>query len=360
MPPKTQKTAPAPAALEGYSYDQLRPLVRPTLDAGLSVLVLGHPGIGKSTLAAELAREMKLPMIDIRLAQRDPAEIGGVYFPNREKQVIELMAPDWVKKACAEPCFVFLDEINAAVTKLHQAAAYQIVLEKRVGPFKFHDQTVVMAAGNLEEDKAIVTPLSSALCNRFAHYLMRPSASSWLKWAAQVGIDERIMAFIKTYGEEVLYQAGDSLAFPTPRSWEMASRVMRRAEPADHKRVAAACVGAPMADRLFKYLEIYRKVDAAGIIRDGAVMDFRNAEPSFMYAAVFAVAGYSVTASLEDKHLDNLVRFLDSPGLDAEYQILFLRHLRGRNRELLGRLKPLPAFRKLAANLVHLQVSLYQ
>jgi predicted metal-dependent peptidase len=217
---------------------------------------------------------MSRPLIDIRLAQRDPAEIGGVYFPNRERRVIELLAPDWVMQACAGPCFVFLDEINAAVTKLHQAAAYQIVLEKRVGPFAFHAGTVVMAAGNIEEDRAIVTPLSSALCNRFAHYLMRPDVESWLKWAATAGMDERILAFVKTYGEEVLYKAGDDNAFPTPRSWEMASRVMARAEPADHKRVMAACVGAPMADQFFKYIEIYRKVDAAKIMAGGATLDF--------------------------------------------------------------------------------------
>jgi MoxR-like ATPase len=360
MPPKPQKIVPT-LSLEGYSYDQLRPLVQATLDAGISVLVLGHPGIGKSTLAIELAKTMARPLIDIRLAQRDPAEIGGVYFPNRDKQVIELLAPDWVKKACAEPCFVFLDEINAAVTKLHQAAAYQIVLEKRVGPFTFHPGTVVMAAGNLEEDRAIVTPLSSALCNRFAHYLMRPDVASWLRWAAAAGINEQIMAYIKTYGEEVLYKAGNDYAFPTPRSWDMASRVMEKAAPADHKRVVAACVGAPMADQFFKYLDIYRKVDAAKIIQNGAALDFtKNSEPSFIYAAVFAVAGYSVTAPLADKHLENIVKFLNSPGLDAEYQILFLRHLRSRAKDLLARLKPLPEFRKLATNLVNLQASLYQ
>ena len=131
---------------KGYTWLELRDLARVTLDAGVSALMLGHPGVGKSALAKTLASEMKIPLIDIRLAQKDPAEIGGVYFPDKENGVLKLLAPDWVKNACNEPCFVFLDEINAAVSKLHQAAASQIVLEKRVGPFIFHPKTVVMGA----------------------------------------------------------------------------------------------------------------------------------------------------------------------------------------------------------------------
>ena len=42
----------------GYTFDQLFPLIRATLDAGISVLLLGSPGIGKSTLAMELAKVM--------------------------------------------------------------------------------------------------------------------------------------------------------------------------------------------------------------------------------------------------------------------------------------------------------------
>ena len=154
---------PSASMSEAYTYEQLFPLVKATLEAGISVLILGPPGIGKSTLAAALAKHIAKPLIDIRLAQKDPAELGGVYFPNRDTKTLELLPPSWVKKACDEPCLVFLDEINAAVTRLHQAAAYQIVLEKRIGDYAFHPGTIVLAAGNREDDQSIVTPISAAL-----------------------------------------------------------------------------------------------------------------------------------------------------------------------------------------------------
>jgi len=348
---------------EGTPYETLLPLVGAILTTGTSVLLRGHPGVGKSALAAELARRLDLPLVDIRLAQRDPADIGGVYFPDRERGVLDLYPPDWVRAACDAPTFIFLDELNAAVTRLHQSVAYQIVLEHRIGPFKFHPSTVVLAAGNLEEDNAIVTSLSSALCNRFAHFILRVDAAGWVRWGNAAGVDPRILAYIGFSGEPALYENSGELAFPSPRSWEMASRVLSVLHDEDAKRGVAACVGPAEAEKLFSFLRIYGRVDVDAILKKGKEMDFtrgKDADPSFIYAAVFAVAsalcrpGRQVTAV----ELDHTVKFLRSPGLDPEYTMLFLKHLKARSN-LLEALRRLPEFRALAGELVDLRRGLY-
>jgi hypothetical protein len=181
---------------------------------------------------------------------------------------------------------------------------------------------------------------------------------SWLEWAARDGIDARIMAFIGAMGEEFLYQASDDYAFPTPRSWAMASRVMAKVDEADLKRVVAACVGSAMADQLVRYAQLYQRVRADKIVQKGEAMDFtagKNAEPSFVHAAVFCVAEYLARHGADDAHLEHVVRFLRSPGLDPEYQFLFLRHVRARAEGVLQRLKPLGSFRNLAGELVGLR-----
>ncbi|HNV72756.1 MAG TPA: hypothetical protein PKO06_23810, partial [Candidatus Ozemobacteraceae bacterium] len=48
--------------IDGYSYPELFPLVKTFLQTGVSVLVRGHPGVGKSTMARELARDLALPL----------------------------------------------------------------------------------------------------------------------------------------------------------------------------------------------------------------------------------------------------------------------------------------------------------
>lgn len=354
-----------PRRPKGYTWLELRELARMTLDAGVSALMLGHPGVGKSALAKTLAEEMAIPLIDIRLAQKDPAEIGEVYYPDKEIGVLKLLAPDWVRRACDEPCFVFLDEINAAVSKLHQAAAYQIVLEHRVGPFVFHPKTVVLGAGNLEEDNAIVTPLSSALANRFAHFQLRVDKKTWVEWGMDNGIDARILGYISWMGEEGLYlNTGDTLAFPSPRSWEMASKILQKSPNYDSKRIVNSCVGEAAAEGFAAWLLLYGKVDPEAIVKRGQKIDFtskKNNEPSFRYAAIFAVGSWFVSnfAKLETKHFENLMDFATSKGLDPEYQFLFIIKL-NRSKDLIGKLKVLKSFQKLSSELVTIRSEFYK
>ncbi len=362
MSPKKIPQTPV-AVPEGYTWEQLLPLVGSVLSTKTSVLLRGHPGVGKSAMAAELSRRMGLPLVDIRLAQRDPAELGGVYFPNREEGRLELFPPEWVKLACEKPVFIFLDEINAAITRLHQSVAYQIVLEHRIGPFVFHPETVVMAAGNLEEDNAIVTSLSSALCNRFAHFILRVDAPGWVRWGVSSQVDPRILAYIGYAGEQALYENNGDLAFPSPRSWEMASKVLGALEEEDARRGVSACVGRMQAEKFFSFLRLYGRVDVKAILKKGKEMDFStgaNADPSFIYAAVFAVASAVVKGEYGAgaPELQNIVKFLNSRGLDPEYVMLFLRHLNSRSNVLLH-LKPLSGFQVIAKTLVDLRREVY-
>ena len=354
--PSVTELRPSP---DGYSYDEVKPLARLALQSGLSVLLRGHPGVGKSTLARELAEELNLPLHDIRLAQREPAELCGVHFPDRERQTLQLLPPDWVRAVCDAPGFVFLDEINAAVTRLHQAAAYQIVLERRVGPFRFHADTVVLAAGNLDDDNALVSPLSSALNNRFVHLRLRVDATAWMRWAAAAGLHTSVLGYIGgrgKFGAETLYDPNGDDAFPTPRSWEMASRLLSHAGDAAVRRLVAACVGIPAAEKFHTWHKMQQRVDPRLIIERGKAVDFTRTEPSAAYAIVWVVSDYLVQrGALADKFLPNVARFLASEGLDPELRFIFLRRLDA-VPNLLTRLKAQPDFQTVAGDLVDLHL----
>jgi len=323
-------SAPAsPVALEeGYSYPVLLPLIQRCLERNVSVLLRGHPGVGKSTLGGEIAGTMGLPMFDIRLAQKDPAELGGVYVPNREKKILELYPPDWVHQVCEKPAFVFLDEINAGVSKLHQAAAYQIILEHRVGASQFHPQTVVMAAGNLEEDEALAVPLSSALQNRFAHYIMKVDADAWVAWATGKGLAPDIIAYIAWRREPALYQRTGEYAFPTPRSWAMAATVDGDTlKELPRKRLMASCVGAAAAGEFTTFHRVYKNVDVEAILERGEVPELSGAEPSFLYAMTFAVGHLLRARGLKKTQAPNLFKLLQTSGFTPEFQVLLVKSI---------------------------------
>jgi len=348
---------------KGHSYEELKTILPGALRAGVSVLVLGHPGIGKTALAEDLAEGFGLPLIDIRLAQQEPADLAGVYFPDQDRECLTLLPPAWVKELVERPGFLFLDEVNAAVSRLHQAVAYQMVLERRLGPFQFHPDTVVLAAGNLAEDNALATPLSSALANRFAHFRLRVDVPAWIKWAERGHIRPELRAFIGRHGDEALYKrAPDETIFPSPRTWEMASRLLDEVDEAHHVDVLEACVGRPSARAFVGFQKMYKRVRPEKVLNGKQKIDFtkgRSQEPSFMHAAVSAIGAWVQNEGpVTTDHVPHLVSFMRSPGLDREYAMLLLVQLKT-NRPVMQKLKALPAFRDLAAELVGLHAGMY-
>lgn len=61
------------------SYKELSAVLPSVLKAGVVPYIRGSPALGKSSLAQEIADKFSLLLIDVRLAECDPTEIGG--FP---------------------------------------------------------------------------------------------------------------------------------------------------------------------------------------------------------------------------------------------------------------------------------------
>ncbi len=122
------------------------------------VFLWGPPGIGKSELVESITEEMGGVMIDLRLGQMDPTDIRGIPFYNKDLGLMDWAPPIDLpseEMAAKHPVVVlFFDEMNSAAPSV-QAAAYQLILNRRVGKYKLPDNVVMIAAGNREGDKGI-------------------------------------------------------------------------------------------------------------------------------------------------------------------------------------------------------------
>jgi hypothetical protein len=66
------------------------------------------------------------------------------------------------------------------------------------------------------------------LRNRFVHLELEADLSDWCRWAVSAGVRPEIIAFLR-FKPDLLHAAdttSDANAWPTPRSWEMASHVL--------------------------------------------------------------------------------------------------------------------------------------
>ena len=187
--------------------------------------IWGPPGIGKSAIVHSIATEAGLPVIDLRASLLDPTDLRGI--PAIVDKQAVWCPPAFLPKEDSKPGVLFLDEINAA-PPLVQASLYQLVLDRRVGEYVLPNGWWIVAAGNRQKDRAVTFRMSSALSNRFVHLDFDVDVSDWRTWALSKNIDPLIIAFIGYRPALLREDPAEAPAFPTPRSWEILSDVIKK------------------------------------------------------------------------------------------------------------------------------------
>ncbi len=222
------------------------------------VMLWGPPGVGKSDLVRQAAAKHGGRVIDLRLSQLEPSDLRGIPFrvDNSVQWAVPNMLPDPIRHGPSG--VLFLDEINAAPPSV-SAAAYQLILDRRLGDYMVPEQWAIVAAGNRQGDRGVSYSMPTPLANRFSHYEVEPNLEDWTDWAFLQGIDERLIAFLR-FRPDLLFDfdpAHSSAAFPSPRTWEFAHRALHKfADRTDLLGAAlAACVGSAAGVECMAYIE---------------------------------------------------------------------------------------------------------
>jgi len=253
----------------------------------------GPPGIGKSEIVADVAKEMNGLMIDLRLGQMDPTDIRGIPYYNKDEGVMDWAPPIDLpdeKTATQYPVVVlFLDEMNSAPPSV-QAAAYQLILNRRVGKYVLPDNVVLVAAGNRESDKGVTYRMPTPLANRFVHQEMRVDFSDWQEWAVSNGIHSDVVGYL-SFAKQDLYDfdaKSSSRAFATPRSWTFVSELLEDND-LDHDTLTdlvSGTIGEGLAIKFMAHRKISNKMPLAEDILSGKVSDLEVKEISAMYSLI--------------------------------------------------------------------------
>ena len=254
------------------------------------IFLWGPPGIGKSDIIKQLGDELEAHVIDVRLSLWEPTDIKGIpYFDSNINKMVwappsELPDAEMAKQH--KLIILFMDEMNSAAPSV-QAAAYQLILNRRVGTYKLPDNVVMVAAGNREGDKGVTFKMPSPLSNRFVHLEMRVDFDAWQKWAVLNNIHKDVVGYV-SFAKQDLFDFDPktaSRAFATPRSWTFVSQLLEDNLPTSVETdLVAGTVGEGTAVKFMAHRKIAGQMPNPRDILDGKVRELKVKEISAMYS----------------------------------------------------------------------------
>ena len=254
----TDPLAAADLLLERLRSTRTEPTSDPQVEAlalavtaNLPVLLWGEPGIGKSATLQQLARGLGVPLETIIASVHEPSDFAGLPIVGDNPGVdgVPMAPPDWaVRVAGTGRGLLFFDELSSAPPAV-QAALLRVVLERRVGSLQLPATVRLVAAANPPASAADGWHLSPPLANRFVHLrwthqprtVARGLAGTWPAVRMPVVGPRRfasaaarargaVAGFLTSRPALVHHMPADAesrgTAWPSPRTWEMAMRLL--------------------------------------------------------------------------------------------------------------------------------------
>ncbi|MGW9069603.1 AAA family ATPase [Streptomyces yangpuensis] len=386
-PQPTRALAAADALGARLGATRTEPATNPQLEAlalavtaNQPVLLWGEPGIGKSAGMEQLATALGVPLETVIASVHEPSDFAGLPIVGDDPATtgVPMAPPDWaVRLARTGHGLLFFDELSSAPPAV-QAALLRVVLERRVGSLQLPSAVRIVAAANPPASAADGWHLSPPLANRFVHLdwthsprtVARGMAGTWPEVAiptvdpakasgAVARARGAVSGFLTARPGLVHHMpaeaAGRGRGWPSPRTWEMALRLLATGYAASTGREALAAaltgaVGEAAGIELLSYLEHLDLPDPDRVLADPdafALPERGDRQLAFLIAVVAAVqseltrprweAGWAVLAKAVDAGVPDVaaraaadlaaMRDLDWPvpaGIDAFVELLQL------------------------------------
>ena len=298
-------------------------------------MLIGSPGCGKSSVAYAIAKAYNLFVIDLRLSQCDPTDLLG--FPHIFGKKAGYMPMETFPfegdeiPAGYSGWLLLLDEMNSAKQSVI-AAAYKLILDRMVGVHKLHPNVVIMAAGNLETDNAIVEPMSTAMQSRMVHLELVPDVEEFVVWAQTNNIFHYAVDYVKANPDMLFTFTPDHTdnTYACPRTWEFASRILHDL-PMDHPDMMPLLAGTlsePVARSFTAYCKYYTEIPKIEHIK-------RDPEGTFLpdsKGILFALSGSLASHAANDPSFTNIIKYASR--LPIEYQVYMLKDAGRRKPEI--------------------------
>lgn len=315
---------------------QAKGMVTKFIKAKLVPFIHGSPAIGKSAICHQIAKEYGLKVIDIRLAQCDPSDLNG--FPKIDGHKATYVPMDTFPiEGDKVPegyngWLIFFDEMSSAKEAV-QAASYKIILDRVVGQHHLHKNVVMVAAGNLDTDNAIVQPMSTALQSRMVHIELEVDVKEWVDWASSNDIDYRITSYLNFKPSNIYTFNPDhsDKTYASPRTWDFTNKILKESDIGEENTLAmlAGTLSEGVAREFVGFCKIFQDLPTIQQIMAAPKTLKIPSEPSILYALTGSIA-HNVTKS----NVTDLMEYVSR--IPIEFQVVCLREMIRRNKEIMG------------------------
>ena len=241
------------------------------------VLLLGAPGIGKTQIMEQAARECGVALVAYTITHHtrqsaiglpfiSKKEYGGREYSATEYTMSEIVASIYnrMSETGLSEGILFIDEINC-VSETLAPAMLQFLQCKSFGNHQIPKGWVIVAAGNPPEYNKSVREFDVVTLDRVKKILVEPDYQTWREYAYKENMHPAILSYLELRNN-CFYQMEttiDGKQFATPRGWEDLSRMMEVYERLG-KNITADLVGQyiqheRISQEFAEYYELYQK-----------------------------------------------------------------------------------------------------
>lgn len=223
------------------NISEVKEVVPYLFKAGISPMLIGYPGIGKTQSIKQLAAERGSHLVMLNLGSVEPGDLLGLPTENGQGQTTYAL-PDWAHevKAFAEAnpdkdAIIYLDEINR-VQRDTLNAVWNLMLEKRLHTLQFPSNVYTVAAMNPDDDNHIVTNTDDqAFHGRWCYIKVVPNEKDFLDYAGKSGFHQEYLNFLTEQKEFIVHSNAYKVELPekhfSPRDHEFISSVLNAGLP---------------------------------------------------------------------------------------------------------------------------------
>ncbi len=241
------------------------------------ILLMGPPGIGKTAIMEQVARECGISLISytithhtrqsaIGLPYISQKEYGGKEQAVTEYTMSEIVASvyDQIEASGIREGILFLDEINC-VSETLAPTMLQFLQYKMFGNHKVPEGFLIVTAGNPPQYNKSVRDFDIVTLDRVKRIDIEEDFPAFKEYAYQAGIHGAILSYLEIRKKD-FYSVKtqiDGRQFVTARGWEDLSRILKVYEELGIEVTERLCVqylqDPEIAAAFASYYELYSK-----------------------------------------------------------------------------------------------------